>query len=73
MEPELQAKLSSYLTEKVLSHGEAIFREQVSTQEQEMRVVKARLGGVEEELSRKRREIAAERENYGTSLNNLEA
>lgn len=38
-----------------------------------MRVVKARLGGVEEELSRKRREIASERENYGSSINNLEA
>ena len=55
VEPELMAKLNSFLTDKVLAHGEAIFREQISTQEQEMRVVKARLGSVEEELSRKRR------------------
>lgn len=30
VEPELVAKLNSYLTEKVLSHGEAIYREQAS-------------------------------------------
>ena len=50
--------MSQFLTDKVLAHGEAISRESEAAQQQEVKLVKARLGAAEEELGKKRKELA---------------